>query len=66
MRLSILQPHLLNIRNFRSGFTVKIASLAVIVHTILGSEMIDNLNIKTKMLNFELRVLIGWLSQNIR
>ena len=33
---------------------------------ILGPEMVDNLNIKTKMLNFEVRVLIGWLSHNIR
>ena len=26
----------------------------------------DNLNIKTKMPNFEVHVLIGWLSQSIR
>ena len=33
--------------------------------TTLGSEMTDNFNIKRKVLNFELRVLVGWLSRSI-
>ena len=33
------------------------------MQTILGSEMIDNININTKRFDFEVRVLIGWLSQ---
>ena len=33
---------------------------------ILGSEIIGNLNIKTKMFDFEERVLIGWLANRVR
>ena len=32
---------------------------------ILGSEMIGNLNIKTKMFDFEERVLTGWLAHTV-
>ena len=34
--------------------------------SILGSEMIGNLNIKSKMFDFEERVLIGWLANTVR
>ena len=32
---------------------------------ILWSEKTDNLNIKTKMFNFEVRVLIGWQANTL-
>ena len=34
--------------------------------TILGSEMIDKLCIKTKMFDFEEHLLIGWLANTVR
>ena len=34
--------------------------------SILGSEMIDNLSIKTNMFDFEERALIGWLAITVR
>ena len=39
---------------------------AELKNTILGSEMIGNPNIKTKMFEFEERVLIGWLANTVR
>ena len=33
---------------------------------ILGSEVIDNLNIKSKMFDFDQRALIGWLANTVR
>ena len=33
---------------------------------MLGSEMIGNLNINTKMFDFDERVLIGWLANAMR
>ena len=34
--------------------------------TLLGPEMIGNLNIKTKLFDFEERVLIGWVANTVR
>ena len=38
----------------------------VICYIILGSEMIGNLNIKTKMFDFEEGILIDWLTNTVR
>ena len=40
--------------------------MKIIMITILAERKAGHLNIKTKMLNFEARVLIGWLSESVR
>ena len=34
-------------------------------YAILGSENIDNFNIKPKMVDFEARILIGWIANTL-